>query len=161
MKKAIAILGAAMMVAPAYAAPAGWTSFCSSNPSQCVSQGSEEVALTIDLLVSLDTVNQSVNNSMKYRREATGLDWWRVNTATGDCEDFALTKRARLLSLGVDQSALRMAVVLNEKAEIHAVLVVETTEGELVLDNIYQTVEPFDETGYILVSMSPSDPKMW
>lgn len=54
----------------------------------------------------------------------------------GDCEDFAIAKYASLRALGVPDSRLRIAIVHDKAQNIpHAVLIVYTDRGEMVLDN--------------------------
>ena len=54
----------------------------------------------------------------------------------GDCEDFAIAKYVSLRALGVPDSAMRIAIVKDtEKGIPHAVLIVYTEKGPMVLDN--------------------------
>lgn len=54
----------------------------------------------------------------------------------GDCEDFAIAKYASLRALGVPEERLRIAIVHDLVKDIpHAVLVVYTDSGALILDN--------------------------
>ena len=54
----------------------------------------------------------------------------------GDCEDFAIAKYASLRMLGVPEERLRLAIVHDKKKNIpHAVLIVYTERGAMVLDN--------------------------
>jgi predicted transglutaminase-like cysteine proteinase len=69
-------------------------------------------------------------------------------TAFGDCEDFALEKRAELLARGWDPGALSLAVADAPNIGLHAVLVVATDRGDLVLDNYYDTPRPLDRLSY-------------
>jgi predicted transglutaminase-like cysteine proteinase len=58
-------------------------------------------------------------------------------------------------------SALRIAYVITRKGEEHAVLVVNTEAGGLVLDNLTGGIREFGETGYRLVSMQGANPDQW
>ena len=59
----------------------------------------------------------------------------------GDCEDFAIAKYTALRALGVPEERLRIAIVHDKKKDIpHAVLVVYTPSGALLLDNQNETV---------------------
>ena len=61
----------------------------------------------------------------------------------GDCEDFAITKYFLLRELDVPAEAMRIAVVRNVvKREMHAVLVVQTSKGAFVLDNLSSDLVP-------------------
>lgn len=54
----------------------------------------------------------------------------------GDCEDFAIAKYAALRALGVPENRLRVAIVQDEEKNIpHAILIVYTERGPMVLDN--------------------------
>jgi predicted transglutaminase-like cysteine proteinase len=78
-------------------------------------------------------VNDEVNRSIRYRSDLDqyGIaDWWVSNPASGegDCEDYALTKQARL-------GRGRVAIV-GYRNQRHAVLIVDGW----VLDNIERRV---------------------
>ncbi|HNQ92329.1 MAG TPA: transglutaminase-like cysteine peptidase [Alphaproteobacteria bacterium] len=67
-------------------------------------------------------------------------DYWETPvefmTRGGDCEDFAIAKYASLRALGVPESLLRVAIVKDlEKGIPHAILIVYTEQGPMVLDN--------------------------
>jgi predicted transglutaminase-like cysteine proteinase len=72
--------------------------------------------------------------------EAGDRDRWEADVAAGDCEDYALTKRRKLIALGWSARALRIAVARTASVEGHAVLVVATSQGDLVLDNCTMAV---------------------
>jgi len=94
-------------------------------------------------------------------RSRDGGDTWSVDPAYGDCEDYAMTKRSHLIHMGVPASALRIAYVKTSWGEGHAVLVVRTDSGELVLDNLTRAILPIQQTGLRVVSMSGANPSRW
>jgi predicted transglutaminase-like cysteine proteinase len=54
----------------------------------------------------------------------------------GDCEDYAIAKYTALRMLGVPENRLRIAIVQDMQKNIpHAVLIVYTDQGAMVLDN--------------------------
>ncbi len=54
----------------------------------------------------------------------------------GDCEDYAIAKYLTLKQLGVDAEAMRIVVLQDENLGVaHAVLMVETEGGRMILDN--------------------------
>lgn len=54
----------------------------------------------------------------------------------GDCEDFAIAKYVSLRALGVPDRAMRIAIVKDTQKDIaHAILIVYTEDGPMVLDN--------------------------
>jgi predicted transglutaminase-like cysteine proteinase len=67
-------------------------------------------------------------------------DYWETPiefmTYGGDCEDFAIAKYVSLRALGVPDRAMRVAIVKDtEKNIAHAILIVYTEDGPMVLDN--------------------------
>jgi predicted transglutaminase-like cysteine proteinase len=150
--------------APALA-PFAHVKFCKSNPSDCKSRGGEAVVnLTETKRSQLQRVNASVNRSIRAKsdRSGAGGDLWQASTSSGDCEDFALTKRRQLIALGWSPRALRMAVATTSSGEGHAVLVVKTSKGDLVLDNRTSTIKSWRRTDLRWVKIQSGDnPKRW
>lgn len=67
-------------------------------------------------------------------------DYWETPvefmSKGGDCEDFAIAKYSALRTLGVPEERMRVAIVQDLVKNIpHAVLVVYTDEGPVILDN--------------------------
>ncbi len=67
-------------------------------------------------------------------------DYWATPieflTYGGDCEDFAIAKYVSLRALGVPDRAMRIAIVKDtQKGIAHAILIVYTEDGPMVLDN--------------------------
>lgn len=151
----------AMISVPAEAAitPLGFLLFCAKNSEQCTSGGSSSIALNDETLQILKSVNSRVNSSISPRSDRG--DIWNMNVSSGDCEDYVLTKRARLISSGFPPSALRIAVVTISTGEQHAVLIVKTNQGDLVLDNLSGSIKSFSDTGYRSVSISGANPMTW
>jgi predicted transglutaminase-like cysteine proteinase len=97
-----------------------------------------------DVLAKLEAVNGYVNARVRFvdDRVQFGVpDRWLAPTETlargrGDCEDFALAKRAMLRAAGVPEKDLYLVVLkdLSRRAD-HAVLVVRAAGRFLVLDN--------------------------
>jgi predicted transglutaminase-like cysteine proteinase len=74
--------------------------------------------------------------------------WERIGLAkTGDCEDYALEKRAQLSQAGVPLSDMRLALCTVETGEMHAVLLVAdpASGGDWILDNRQPTPYTLDE----------------
>ncbi len=72
-------------------------------------------------------------------------DYWATPveflTRGGDCEDFAIAKYTALRALGVPEERLRIAIVQDQVKNIpHAVLVVYTEDGAVILDNQIKTL---------------------
>lgn len=83
-------------------------------------------------------VNAEVNSQVEYRRDIdlyNKREHWEIAENLGDCEDYALAKRQKLLDLGYAVKYLRLATCWTSFGEYHAVLVVTTDKGDYVLDN--------------------------
>lgn len=122
--------------------------------------GAERVEATPDLLATLQKVNDWVNRSIKPQNDE-GADSWDANATVGDCEDYVLVKRRRLIKAGIPPSALRIAFVETRSGVGHAVLVVNTTREQYALDNLTRTIKPLKQTGYRVVSMQTANPAKW
>lgn len=140
-------------------APKGYSAFCRSNPAECRSGGANSVRLDSRLMGKLIEVNADVNRSIRWTRDRANV--WKVGTRTGDCEDYALTKRSKLMKLGFPASALRMAIVKTRKGDGHAVLVVKTNKGDYVLDNVHNRIKKREHTNYRWVGIASSNPYRW
>jgi len=123
--------------------PYGHVEYCSRNASDCRnrSAGSSLPPARMDVLRS---VNQAVNRAIKPAADKTAFgrrEFWTAKARSGDCEDFALAKRARLMRKGFKSSQLLLTMGHNGR-EAHTVLVVRTRDGDYVLDNLYDDVQP-------------------
>lgn len=139
--------------------PAAFLIFCLKNPNHCRGGGRSQLALTDEMMATLNVVNRAVNRSIRPRNERA--DKWDVNVSAGDCEDYALTKRARLIDMGLPASALRIATAKTRSGVGHAVLVVRTNQGDLVLDNLNSRIRVWNQTGLRWIAMSGSNPRVW
>ncbi|MBC6982574.1 transglutaminase-like cysteine peptidase [Caulobacter sp. 17J80-11] len=96
----------------------------------------------------LRRVNAEVNRSIRYEAEPPGQDVVRFGPRRGDCEDYAETKRIRLIAAGWPRRALRVQSVSLRSGECHAVLVAADAQGRRwVLDNRTSGVETVEQTG--------------
>ena len=102
---------------------------------------------------------REVSDQSQYRR----AEVWTLPTARGgDCEDFALLKKKMLIERGFPANQLLIATVLDRNNAPHAVLVVRTTDGDYVLDNLTNRVKTWRETGYTFLKMQdPEAPHLW
>ena len=96
----------------------------------------------------VNAVNKHVNK-VRYIEDKNNWnksDYWATPaeffTRGGDCEDFAIAKYAALKKLGVSEHRMRLAIVQDKQKNIpHAVLIVYTNSGPLLLDNQIKSVE--------------------
>ncbi len=148
-------------VQPAMArAPMGFLLMCLQHPDECESGGAKTVDASEKVLSTIKRVNASVNHWMRPMPDRNG-DVWSVNVTAGDCEDYVLAKRKALIRAGIPASSLRIAAVKTRKGEGHAILVVNTSRGKLVLDNLTPVIRPLAQTGYRIVSLQSADPRRW
>lgn len=88
----------------------------------------------------LRSVNTFVNDTIAYAPEPYGSDHWQtpgetLDRGAGDCEDFAILKMAELYASGVDPGEMAVVVGDLHGGVSHAILVVKSGGGELILDN--------------------------
>lgn len=131
--------------------------FCRREPTDCAPNASivEPLRWSRRLRATLRRVNSGVNLSIRMDtdEEIYGVtDFWAYpREGRGDCEDVALEKRRLLLQSGLPASAVLLVVVL-DKVGGHVVLVVRTTTGDLVLDNVTENIKRLSDTGYVYVA---------
>lgn len=135
--------------------------FCAAHRNECASGGSSSVTMSPDLLAVLKQINVRVNGAIRPVAERGGVDRWQLNPTSGDCEDFALSKRSALIRNGIPSGSLRIAYTHTRRGEPHAVLVVKTSQGDYVLDNLNNAVKTLRATGYNIRSMSSPNPTRW
>lgn len=90
----------------------------------------------------IEAVNNFINQARYVSDEKNWFtsDYWATPieffNRGGDCEDFVIAKFFSLRVIGVPDEAMRLAIVNDRvKGIMHAVLIVNTDEGPLVLDN--------------------------
>ncbi len=141
------------------AAPVAYQIFCRSNTSECKADTTQKIKYTSETAAILRQVNSTVNSLIAPKDEPK--ERWQINVSSGDCEDYALTKRSQLIKRGIASGALRMAVVFTENRELHAVLVVRTDKGDFVLDNRRNDIRRKSDAGYIFAMMASNNPLVW
>ncbi len=153
--------------------PPGYAALCRRNPASCgrgvatvpVAQGSERVQLTTERWIMLVAVNGYINDKIapKTDRDLYGVEeYWTLPTTAGDCEDYVLLKRRELIARGWPESALLVTVVLDEKDEGHAVLMVRTAQGDYILDNKHSRILHWRDTPYTYIKrQSYRSPDLW
>lgn len=151
-------------------APMAYTLFCVRNQDECrVSRTSaiayrlRDIAMTPKRWAQLERVNHRVNAAIEPMADTYGsMETWRVSPNAGNCHDYAVTKRHELRKLGWPSRALLLSEVVTSWGEHHLVLVVRTSDGDLVLDNLRTNVRPVASTRYQWVrAQSPRNPNFW
>lgn len=104
--------------------------------------GDTEKFRSMPLAKKVSAVNDYVNE-VRYIEDKNNFgqsDYWATPAEFfargGDCEDFAIAKYAILRELGVPESQMRLAIVQDKIKNIpHAILIVYTDTGPMMLDN--------------------------
>lgn len=128
--------------------PYGHVEYCSRNASDCRSRSASSKLPAVSLTV-LKRVNVSVNHAIKPQADLQTFgrkEYWTSRTRKGDCEDYALAKRAKLLRQGFKSSQLLLTMGHNG-LEAHTVLIVRTRDGDFVLDNMTDDVKTVQSAG--------------
>jgi predicted transglutaminase-like cysteine proteinase len=148
-------------------APFQHVRFCLRYPSDCTSNPteSERIDLNAERSELLKRVNLSVNASIIPSPKSYGpdlQDGWTIAPNMGDCNDYAVTKRHVLLESGLPGKALRLSVVKTTSGIGHLVLVVATTRGDIVMDNLTDAIRPWQSTDYHWLKIqSATDSRFW
>ncbi len=148
--------------------PVGASEFCKSHRADCKANPNAVAAtsLTDKRWSQLVQINNVVNAAVipvtdKAYYKANEF-WAYPDSGYGDCEDFALAKRKALVDAGWNPSTLLMTVVRQPNGEGHAVLMVRTDRGDLVLDNQDGRVLVWNQTPYTyLKRQSQADAGQW
>ena len=148
--------------------PIGWVEFCNDNPGDCGGGPTQprDIVMTQAAWKDLLRVNHWVNENVK---PLTDMDHWGVvekwsypTDGYGDCEDYVLEKRRRLMQAGYPRQALLITVVRDHKGDGHAVLTVKTDRGDFILDNQAAKVLAWSETCYRFIKrQSQEHPNRW
>jgi len=147
--------------------PLGWVNFCHRHPQDCRREIAEpnQLPLTAPLWRKLLAVNKAVNDDVRPLGDKThwgvSESWDYPDDRKGDCEDYALEKRKRLIAAGFPNRVLLMTVVLDENGEGHAVLTVRTSRGDLILDNKRDAILPWNSTGYSFIKRESQTETGW
>lgn len=148
--------------------PIGASKFCKANRADCGVNRTVVEAMPLDeeRWAQLVNINNLVNAAIV---PVTDIDYYRQDEVWayptdgyGDCEDYALAKRKALIADGWHPSTLLITVVRQQDGDGHAVLMVRTDRGDLVLDNQDGRVLLWNQTPYqYLKRQSQADASRW
>jgi predicted transglutaminase-like cysteine proteinase len=147
--------------------PYGFVNFCERTPRECAAGRQEEQRFDAspERFAQLDAVNRAVNREIE---PVTDLelygeaDHWTIPSVRGDCEDYVLLKRKRLIALGWPPSALLITVVRDERGDGHAVLTARTLQGDFILDNKTDEIKVWHRVRYhFVMRQSYLNPRVW
>ena len=146
----------------------GHTVFCLTYPEECRAKGvmfrRGRIKLNERRRGELASINHSVNRAIFPARGPISVveQMWRISPNSGDCNDYAVTKRHELLGKGWPSSALLLAEVVTSWGDHHLVLVIRAREGDFVLDNLTDRIRHWSEASYRWIKIqSGRDPKLW
>jgi predicted transglutaminase-like cysteine proteinase len=149
-------------------APMAYAAFCIAYPEECRARPIEfrprPFKLTDERWAELVSINNEVNRAIIPQANKGGLrtEQWLIAPRAGDCNDYAVTKRHRLIALGWPPGAVVLAEVATMRGEHHLVVLVRTAEGDLVLDNLRSQVLPWSKPKYRWLRIqSPKNPNYW
>ncbi len=165
--------GAPLLVSSEHRPPRGLVDFCRNNSRLCATDAAQvavqriaeghhkaPVELTFSRLMELRQVNVTVNRRITPRSDLEVFgraDHWTDNTEIGDCDDYVMTKRKELIARGWPASSLLILLADTETGERHVVLLAVTDRGDLVLDNRFDVVLPWDRVGYRWIARQSPD----
>ncbi len=127
------------------------------------------VQLTPSQYQVLTRINGLVNRVI---RPTTDMDYYHVEDywvapgladgVAGDCEDYALEKWTLLRQQGFPAAAMSLAMVSLPDDKRHVLLIVTTTDGDYILDNLSTWVKPWTQTYYSwMTRQGPDDDLKW
>ncbi len=150
--------------------PIGHSVFCLRYPDDCkvheIDLAHGNLVLTSERWNKLNIVNRDVNG--RILAEVTSgngpIDEWAISPPTGDCKDYAVTKRHELLASGWPSRDLLLSEVVLASGQHHLVLVVRVKDADLVLDNLTDNIRlvtmTFDQYRWVRIQ-SPRNPMFW
>jgi len=148
--------------------PVGADEFCQRVPQACRpdSRVVEVETLTPATWQQLVAINDNVNATITPETDEDNYrlaEYWTYPVdGRGDCEDIALEKQRQLIGAGWDPSTLLMTVVRERDGNGHAVLMVRTDRGDLILDNQVGRVLVWKDTNYEYIKrQSQADAGKW
>jgi len=131
--------------------PLGYYQLCVDHPDLCQARrGRLPVTRDGSVLASSAAMTQlaAVNDDVNASIHPNYSDDWTPGRSVGDCKDFAMTKRQRLIQAGWPSSAVPTAIVRTQTGEKHLILVARTSAGDYVLDNLNPRVAPWTNASY-------------
>ncbi len=131
----------------ATAAQPFWDAFCNGNAIPTT------VALTPDRWSELQSVQTEVDASIAY----VPSDSWDPLSSAGDCKTYAAKTVLALLDRGGPAGAMRIATAFvndgsAQQGASHAVVLVDTDRGTIVLDSRQASPRPWESLSYIWLS---------
>lgn len=151
----------AMVTGSVTSQPIGHYEFCRAQKDECAVRTKLQQAprLTPHGWTMVQVINGDVNKAIipMTDREIFGREEvWAYPTEVGDCEDFVLLKRKKLMEAGFSPADLLITVVRKPDGEGHAVLTLRTSQGDYILDNLVDDVKLWADTPYTYLKRQAS-----
>jgi len=152
--------------------PPGWAEFCTRYVSECDVKPNTKQSVPRTIVLSSETwetiteVNEWVNTHIqpvpdRVHRGRINV-WGFAEDGRGDCKDYVLVKRQKLIEAGLPRESLLITVVWTSRGQGHVVLIAHTDRGDFVLDNLSPMVVIWSKTPYEFVErQSELDPDAW
>ncbi|MCG6122514.1 MAG: transglutaminase-like cysteine peptidase [Microvirga sp.] len=162
---AIALEGDRLTSSRGISAPSGFSAACGRYGFLCGTRTGRSMG-DGELRALASRVNSEVNWSIRSMTDSANYgrsEYWTLpDNGAGDCEDYALLKKKRLIESGVDSRLLSMAVALDGRGENHVVLMLRLSSGDVVLDNLRGSIVPWSQTGYTFIArQSETNKRAW
>jgi predicted transglutaminase-like cysteine proteinase len=148
--------------------PMAFTQFCLRYAEECkphrIAFRGGRLKMNAERWADLREVNRDVNASIRPEANLEGLagEKWLLHPASGDCNDYAVTKRHELLARGWPARALLLSEVVTRGGEHHLVLVIRSQDGDLVLDSLSGRIVPWFRAPYQWVRIQmPDNSRLW
>jgi predicted transglutaminase-like cysteine proteinase len=173
LASAPALASGSLRFGPAVSAPFGFIELCVREPRVCRPAKPRRVpvlpsgAVTAEdgRFAELRSVDRAVNHTIRPRADPAVkgfADRWMLGVSVGDCEEYALAKRERLIDRGWPSTALLIAVGRLPDGRQHAVLLARVGREVWVLDNRRSGPTRFQNTAMEwLAVQSPERPDRW
>ncbi|NML75210.1 transglutaminase-like cysteine peptidase [Rhizobium sp. S-51] len=141
--------------------PIGHYEFCKQHHAECAirTKSAALPRLTPHGWDIVRDVNRDVNASITPMTDAEAFgreEVWSYPVDVGDCEDFVLLKRQKLIKAGFSAADLLITVVRKPDGEGHAVLTLRSAQGDFVLDNLVDDVKLWTDTPYTYLKRQAS-----
>lgn len=159
--------GSSMQLGGRTSQPIGHYNFCEEFEAECqpVKNSNEVPNLTEYGWDIVREVNRAVNEAIfpKTDLELFGKEeFWTYPITSGDCEDYVLLKRKMLMEHGFSPGNVLITIVRRPNGEGHAVLVMRTSTGDHILDNLTGEIVLWNEGPYSFSKIQdPSDSGRW
>lgn len=153
---------------PETSIPFGWVDFCERHGADCAEEATapQDIELTESAWRKIVRINETVNRTIVpvSDKDHWGQveSWDYPSDRKGDCEDYALLKRRRLIAAGFPREALLLTIVKEANGDGHSVLTLRTDRGDYVLDNLADEVKPWTSTPYRFIKrQSQENQNIW